>query len=211
VLVQDTGLEYLGWKPCLGACSWDGLRWLARRGGCPAFWPPAQYLPGKAGPRAAGDDGPVGISVDTLISYVDRAVDAMSGIVSELGDELANERPSLPGTNSPYAILRHCLGVMEFWGGQVVAGCPVRRDRDAEFRAAGPCAGLIAAAGEAKRQFQADASAADPGAPPRGSHPGMRQGELEVLTQGHALVHVMEEICQHLGQMELTRDILRAS
>jgi hypothetical protein len=153
----------------------------------------------------------MGIAVEALISYVDRAVDAMSGIVGELGDELANERPALPGANSPYAILRHCLGVMEFWGGQVVAGRAVTRDRDAEFRAAGPVAGLIAAAGEAKRQFRADASSADPGAPPRGSHPGMQPGELEVLSQGHALVHVLEEVCQHLGQMELTRDLLRAS
>jgi Protein of unknown function (DUF664) len=149
--------------------------------------------------------------VDSLTSYVERAVGAMAGIVGELGDELASERPALPGANSPYAILRHCLGVMEFWGGQVVAGRAVTRDRDAEFRATGPVADLIAAAGQASRQFRADAAAADPGAPPRGSHPGMRPGELEVLSQGHALVHVMEEVCQHLGQMELTRDILRAS
>jgi hypothetical protein len=149
--------------------------------------------------------------VDALISYVDRAVDAMSGIVGELGDELANERPALPGANSPYVILRHCLGVIEFWGGQVVGGHAVMRDRDAEFRAAGPVTDLIAAAEQAKRQFRADAATADPGALPRGSHAGLSPGELEVLTQGHALLHVLEEVCQHLGQMELTRDVLRAS
>ena len=153
----------------------------------------------------------MGISLDALASYVDRAVDAMSAIVADLGDEVANERPALPGANSPYVILRHCLGVVEFWGGQVVAGRAVTRDRDAEFRAAGPVADLIAAAGQAKAQFRADISAADPGAPPRGSHAGLSPGELEVRTQGHALLHVLEGVCQHLGQLELTRDILRAS
>jgi hypothetical protein len=151
----------------------------------------------------------VGISVEALISYVERALAEMAGIVSGLGDDLANRRPGLPGANSPYAILRHTLGVLEFWGGQVVAGRTVERDRDAEFRAAGPVAGLIKAAGEATHRFRADAGLADPAAAPRGAHPGMRPGELEVTSQGHALLHVLEEVTQHLGQLEITRDLLR--
>jgi hypothetical protein len=150
----------------------------------------------------------VGISVDALISYVERTVDAMADIVAGLGDGLANQRPALPGANSPYVILRHGLGVMDFWGGQVVAGRVVDRDRDAEFRASGPVAGLIEAAQEAKQRFRATAAPAEPGAPPRGTHPGMEPGELEVRTQGHALLHVLEELTQHLGQLEITRDLL---
>src|SRR5690349_21041984 len=116
----------------------------------------------------------------------------MAGIVTELGDDLANRKPVLAGSNSPYAILRHCLGVMEFWGGQVVAGREVTRDRDAEFRASGPVAALVAAADSGLDQFRADAAAADPDAPPRGSHPDMGSDELETLTQGGALLHVLE-------------------
>src|SRR5262249_49109875 len=151
--------------------------------------------------------GGMGISVDGLVGYVERAVDAMAGIVAGLGDEAANARPGLPGANSPYVILRHCLGVMEFWGGQVVAGRQVERDRDAEFRAHGPVAGLIAAAAEAKRRVPAHAAAADP-APPRDTPADMDPAELELVSQGHALLHVLEEVTQHLGQMELTRDLL---
>ena len=146
--------------------------------------------------------------MDGIVSYVERALDAMAGIVSGLGDDRANQRPDLPGANSPYVILRHCLGVMEFWAGHVVAGREVDRDRDAEFRASGKTADLIAATQDAKRQFRADAAAADPGGPPRGSRPGMKPDALEITSQGHALLHVLEEICQHLGQMELTRDVL---
>ena len=154
-------------------------------------------------------DQPAGAPVDALTDYVDRAVDALCGIVTGLGDDLANQRPDLPGANSPYAILRHCLGVMEFWGGQVVAGRTVERDRDAEFRASGPVAGLIADAQQAQRRFRADIVTADPKARPLGTHPTTGQDELELVSQGHALLHVMEEVCQHLGQMEITRDLLR--
>lgn len=150
----------------------------------------------------------VGISADALAGYVDRAVDQLSGIVTSLGDDLANQRPDLPGANSPYVILRHCLGVMEYWGGHVVAGRESHRDRDAEFTASGRVAELAAAAQQAKLQFRADALAADPQAPPQAPHPQMRPHDLELRTQGHALLHVMEELTQHLGQAELTRDIL---
>jgi Protein of unknown function (DUF664) len=151
----------------------------------------------------------MGIFVDELVSYTERAVDQMADIVGELGDDLANRRPALPGANSPYAILRHCLGVMEFWGGQVVAGRLVQRDRAAEFRASGPVAALIAAVRDGKASFRADAAKADPGAPPRGTHPTTGPDELETRSQGSALLHVLEEVTQHLGHMELTRDVLR--
>jgi Protein of unknown function (DUF664) len=151
----------------------------------------------------------MGIAPDAVASYVDRAVEAMADIVGDLGDDLANARPHLPGANSPYAILRHCLGVMEFWGGQVVAGRTVDRDRKAEFRASGPVAGLIADAREAQRRFRTVIVTADPKARPPGDHPTTGPHELELTSQGHALLHVMEEVCQHLGQMEITRDLLR--
>jgi Protein of unknown function (DUF664) len=37
----------------------------------------------------------------------------------------------------------------------------------------------------------------------------LRPGKLGYISQGHALLHVMEEVCQHLGQLEITRDLLR--
>jgi hypothetical protein len=154
----------------------------------------------------------VDISVDAVVSYVDRAVDQMLGIVTGLGDDLANRKPALPGANSPYAILRHCLGVMEFWGGEVVAGREVIRDRSAEFRSSGPVADLATAARKALDQFRADAAMADFAGPVRGGT-GHRKypDELEFSSQGHTLLHVLEEVTQHLGQLELTRDVLRAA
>jgi hypothetical protein len=85
----------------------------------------------------------------------------------------------------------------------------VARDRDAEFRASGPVADLIADAQKAQRRFRAVIVTADPKARPLGGHPSTGPDELELTSQGHALLHVMEEVCQHLGQMEITRDLLR--
>ena len=149
--------------------------------------------------------------MDAVVSYVDRAVGRMTEIVNGLGDDLANRKPALQGANSPYVILRHCLGVMEFWGGEVVAGREVTRDRPAEFRSHGPVADLAAAARKALDQFRADAATADFAAPSRGGTERQRRtDELEFTSQGHVLLHVLEEVTQHLGQMEITRDVLRA-
>ena len=168
-------------------------------------------MPGPARYGRIRHDVQVDTSVDAVVSYADRAVDRMTEIVTALGDDLANRKPALPGANSPYAILRHCLGVMEFWGGEVVAGREVIRDRAAEFRSHGPVADLAAAARKALDQFRADAATADFAAPPRGGTEHRKTHELEFTSQGHVLLHVLEEVTQHLGQMEISRDLLRAA
>jgi len=152
----------------------------------------------------------VDISPDEYAYFVDRAIDGMTAIVGELGDRLACERPDLPGANSPYVILHHCLAVLDYWGGHVVAGREVRRDRDAEFRASGPVAALIAAAAAAKRQFAEDLATAQPAAPPR-RPPLASTWQGPAQTQGHALLHLLQELAQHHGQAELTRDMLLAA
>ena len=73
------------------------------------------------------------VSEDDYLWYVDLALDEMVAIVSALGDSTANRRPDLAGANSPYAILTHCLGVLEFWGGLMVAERAITRDREARF------------------------------------------------------------------------------
>ena len=150
------------------------------------------------------------ISVEDYATFVDEALDGMVEIVSSLGDELANSRPDLPGANSPYVILTHCLGVMEYWAGHVVAGRTIVRDRAAEFVASGPVEELVNRTRVAQRQFRGDIAQLDPYAPPRGT---VRPQDAEKplgRTQGGALLHVYEELAQHLGQMEITRDVLRA-
>ncbi len=142
--------------------------------------------------------------------FTDRALDGMATIVSDLGDELANRRPTLPGANSPYALLTHCLGVISYWSGHLVAGRPVERDRDAEFAAQGPVAPLLVQIPEAKAQLARDAEQADFRAPLRNTPPSNFKGPDRRLNQGAALQHVFEELAQHHGQMEVIRDVILA-
>ena len=151
------------------------------------------------------------IRIEDYLYFVDEALEGMVAIVTDLGDELANRKLDVPGANSPYAVLYHCLGVMEYWGGELVAGRTIQRDRDAEFRARGPVDELVARARRARRQLAADLADLDPSAPPRGM-PEPEDAELPLgRTQGGALVHIYEELAQHRGQMEVTRDVLLAS
>lgn len=148
------------------------------------------------------------ISVEDYLFYVDEALDGMVAIVTELGDELANRRPDVPGANSPYATLTHCLGVMEFWGGHVVAGRDSERDREAEFRASGAVVDLVERVRRARAQLVADMADRDAYAPPL--NPPLDCPEPMTATQGGVLLHVYEELAQHRGQMEVCRDVLRA-
>ncbi|MGP3957982.1 mycothiol transferase [Nonomuraea sp. 3N208] len=150
------------------------------------------------------------ITDDDYLYYVDRALDGMTGIVAGLGDELANTRPPLPGANSPYALLTHCLGVVSYWSGRLVAGREVVRDRDAEFAGAGPVGPLLDRVATIRARLAEDVHAADPPAPLRGTPPTAFLGPDRELTQGAALLHVYEELAQHHGQMEILRDAILA-
>jgi hypothetical protein len=151
------------------------------------------------------------ISVDDYLWYVDQALDGMVAIVTRLGNDRANRRPDIPGANSPYVILHHCIGVMDYWGGHVVAGRTIERDRDAEFQARGPVDDLVRRTRAAREQLVADLADLEPFAPPRGTVDDEDDAASPIgRTQGGALVHLYEELAQHRGQMEGYRDILLA-
>ena len=158
------------------------------------------------------------ISVADYLWFVDEALDGMVAIVVELGDDLANRRLHLAGSNSPYAILTHCLGVMEYWGGYLIAGRSIERDRAAEFRAAGTVADLVDRTRRVRRQLQKDLANFEPFAPPPAAPLAVHLRDCPedaslplAKTQGGALIHVYEELAQHRGQMETCRDVLLAS
>lgn len=148
------------------------------------------------------------ITAEEYLYFTDRAIVGMVSIVTDLGDELANQAPAIDGANTPFAILTHCLGVIEAWAGHRVAGRRLDRDRDAEFRAAGPVGPLLERTSSVRSRLRQDVLAAEPDAPLRASTPhALDHG---IRTQGAALQHVFEELAQHHGQMEITRDLLLA-
>ena len=148
---------------------------------------------------------------EDFIMFMERAIDGMMAIAEELGDERVNQRPGLPGANSPYAILIHCVGVVNYWVGTLIASRSIQRDREAEFRAQGPVSELRDAVAGLKDRLRADllhvGSADSLASPPHGGYNPLGAGDHDWNT-GAVIVHTYEELAQHHGQMELTRDIL---
>jgi len=145
-----------------------------------------------------------------LLPFLDTALDGMLGIAATLGDDHVNDRPDLPGANTPYAIITHCIGVTDWWVGAMIAGRDVERHRDAEFTASGTVADLAVAVDALMVRLRQDLDEISPAAPIR--HPErLREGTAaRAWSQSAALIHTLEELAQHHGQLELTRDMLVA-
>lgn len=146
--------------------------------------------------------------VDALVVHIDRALDGMLLTARELGDELLNAPTRLPGGNTAFQLVSHCCGVLEFWGGRVLADRPVERDRDAEFSARGTVAELEDLVTGQRARFAVDRCGLDGPADPRGP---LRERDLdreELRTQAGVLLHIYEELAQHRGHLDLTADIV---
>ncbi len=165
-------------------------------------------MPGS--PTDGEGAAPVAVPVSDYLWFVDLALDGMAAIVEQLGDDLANRRPPFRDANSAYVILTHCLGVMEYWGGATVAERPVQRDRAAEFTARGDVAGLLRRSEHARRRLREDIVGLDAAAPPVSVRRDPEDPTPYNESKGAVLLHILEELFQHLGQMELTRDLLVA-
>ena len=147
--------------------------------------------------------------------FIDKAFGEMLAIATALGDERINRRPDLPGSNSPYVIITHCVGVTSHWLGTVVARRRNTRNRPSEFRAVGTIAQLHMAVAAALEQCHKDillvgnkALGDLTEAAGVGSLPTLGPGQQH--TESDVLLLVYTELAQHLGQLELTRDTLLA-
>lgn len=151
-----------------------------------------------------------------LLDVCDECFDSMAAILTALGDELANRRPELPGANSCYAVVNHCIGVVDYWAGSFIAGQQIPRDRDAEFTATGTVDELVSRLAALRERFPAWVDIAlTEGIRDRTVVDGVKGGttRAEVLataTPQWALLHILHDLAQHVGQMEVTRDLLLA-
>lgn len=146
----------------------------------------------------------------TGLAYLRYAFGQMLGLVGLLDDPLLNERPTSSGTNAVGALVLHCCGVCEFWLGHVALGRPARRgDRAAEFARMTTTTECREAVEQALAQAEQDLRRleAEPGSP----HDARSRLHGGVGDDDAVLLHVIEEVFQHLGQMEVTKDVLLSS
>jgi uncharacterized damage-inducible protein DinB len=145
----------------------------------------------------------------TASAYVHRAFDEMLAVAERLGDDRVNQRPISRHTNAVAGLIRHCCGMAEFWLGHVGVGRDSHRDRDAEFSGTATVAELRAMVSAALQQIDADLVALEAGA----SSP-YEEGRIFLSTGDQSdaslVVHVIEELFQHLGHCEIAADALTA-
>ena len=150
------------------------------------------------------------VTTDEYLTFCDRALDGYAACVRELGDAHVNSPlTEVEGSNSAFALVAHVVGVMGRWGRTVNRGIVVPRDRDAEFTATGTVQEALELLEMGRARLHEDARAGDTAAPP--ANPPTGRDRTAYATQGAVLLHVYEELSQHLGQLEVTRDVLLAT
>ena len=139
------------------------------------------------------------ISSEEFLQFCDKALDAYAGILRDLGDDLVCVRPDLPGANTAFGLTAHVVGVMGFWARTTNLGV-----------ATGTVDQALALLAFGRSRLHEDvADAADFRARP--TKPPPDRPDDEYATQGAVLLHVYEELAQHVGQLEIIRDALRAA
>lgn len=150
------------------------------------------------------------INIDEYLALCDRSLDGYAVCVRELGDaHLNSSLTSVEGSNSAFVLVTHVVGVMGRWGSTVNRGIVVPRDRDAEFTATGTVEEALELLEMGRARLHEDARASDAAEPP--ANPPTDRDRTAYATQGAVLLHVHEELAQHLGQLEVTRDVLLAT
>ncbi|MGD0765002.1 MAG: DinB family protein [Dehalococcoidia bacterium] len=143
-----------------------------------------------------------------LRSLLGRVADSLEG----LSDAQINWRPPVAGANSAYAIAAHTLGNARGWVLGIACGQPVERDRPAEFRASGhDAAELVADAKRLSDDIGAGLAALSPSDLDRRLVPlpmYWGEGEPHEISIREALLHVVEHASIHLGQLQITRDLV---
>ena len=138
---------------------------------------------------------------------IERHLAPMLAIAESLGDDRVNIVPDLPGGNSAYQLVFHSCGMLEWWTRASILGLRVARDRAAEFTATGTIAQLQARFAQVVAQLADDLPLVDLDAPLRGPYADYGGTPIAASARG-ALLHVLEELAQHHGHLEITRDLV---
>ena len=139
--------------------------------------------------------------------YIRHALRQMLDVADGLGDQRVNDRPLGSDTNAVAALVVHCCGVTEFWIGHVALGRPTERDRESEFSRTATVPELHAMVDATLRQVSNDLAAIDAGKTQR-DRTGRQFLECGDESDGAIVLHVLKELYQHLGHMELAADAL---
>ena len=141
----------------------------------------------------------------------DRCWDGILATLDGVTDADLNSKLSVAGSNAPYAIVHHCIEMTRWWLGTFGCGLDLPRDRSGEFEAIGTRDDLVVRIARvradvdvwATRMVRDDIAGRDA----RGTRANV---DLDTVTPQWVVLHVVHELAQHLGQLQVTRDLLSA-
>ena len=146
---------------------------------------------------------------DTTLLYLNHAFTGMERVLDRVDDETVNARPERWGTNSIAGLVVHCCELAPSWFEMPGLGRASDRDREAEFASEATVA-------ELRQRIEHARSKLDTLVPEFCTGPTALDHDFRAFLPGDdrtddALVlHVLEELFQHLGHMEVTADALEA-
>lgn len=147
------------------------------------------------------------IAATTIDLYIRHTFDGMHRVLDRLDDESVNAKPNEWGTNSVAGLVVHCCELAPSWFEMPGLGRDSSRDREAEFTSTATIAELHARIDDATERTSTlvaefDTGPTTPGHEFRAFMPG------DDRSDGALVLHVLEELYQHLGHMEVTADAI---
>lgn len=119
-----------------------------------------------------------------------------------------NWKPTRHDTNSPYVLAVHLLGSERYWIHQVVGNLTIERDRDAEFRARGKNGEALKTAFEEVTRTSDGILGALASTDFDKDRKTNSEGRLR--TTRWCVLHMIEHYSEHLGHIQLTRQMSQA-
>ncbi len=156
----------------------------------------------------AHDDGFASRDVASFWRFIASSLNRLIATLDDLDEEALNWRPPAPQANSLYALAIHTFGTVEENVVEILGGQPVHRQRETEFHAAGSSSAVIQQRWETLRPALTEVLTSLTSVDLERSYSHPRRGEITGL---EVLIVVARHSAEHLGQAELTRDLLRAS
>ena len=143
------------------------------------------------------------IFADYLKNLEELHTDVLSAI-GDLPQDTLDWVP-FPGGNSINVIVTHIAGAEKYWLGDVVAGEPSGRDRDAEFKTEGSDFGQLSSLLDESMAFGRTVLGKFDFESLAATRESPRNGKL--IAVGWSLGHTLKHTAIHLGHIQITREL----
>lgn len=155
-----------------------------------------------------GSTGAMIDEVAEIWNALNETLERMLAAASELSDDELHWTPPSPQANSTAVLLVHTMGSIDETIVQVLGGEDVHRDRDSEFVRQGVTASTLADQWSAQKTRLEPVFAATDASQLSATHTHPRRGDV---TGRNVLVGALAHAREHLGQVELIRDVVVAA